>query len=518
MMPKGNKTIISIIILFIFLMPTLGFTEEKKVTVTLPDFPIKINDYVLNNDFREYPLIQYNGTTYMPMTYYDARFLGVETKWNDRYEKILTLDQSDITAGYKNLTRTSKNKKKDRATLSTSSILINDKMLSEIPPFLLYRNVTYMPIEESFCQKEFGWVCKFDPNGGLVIHSPNKRLKKESFKNNSIDSIIIANGFCYYAGEKGVIYQSPIADLSKQKKVYQLPMWSYGDNYVIPSLKEENGEAYLTYHQGGAVMGTNYHVHLKENGTYEEDTFYGVIQRFKNVTVRTFHGPQTFGNNLSIKYKDEEYKKIGSPEYLYGCSDAKDHIYLINDFLYLIGAKTENDKYLKGICKVNIHTGTTSKVSSLEIGSFVIKGDFIYGVSNGKIYKISLIDEQEELLKSEKIVTHDFNLQVLGENIYYVHRPNEDNYNDTKLYKIGSSSPLNDGHKITGIRIEEGYLIATFKEENNNPYRIILYDKEGNIAFKTSDVADINAISIKKGVLRYVESTTNNMYSIHLDE
>ncbi|MCT4619948.1 MAG: hypothetical protein N4A62_11240, partial [Marinisporobacter sp.] len=367
-------------------------------------------------------------------------------------------------------------------------------------------------------QKEFGWVCKFDPKGGLVIHSPNKRLKKESFKNNSIDSIIIANGFCYYTGEEGAIYQSSVHDLSKQKKVYQLPMWSYGDDYVIPSLSEQNNEAYLTYHQGGAVMGTNYHVHLKEDGTYEEYTYYGTIKRFKDVTVKIYKGPQNMGDNLWIKYKNEEYKKIGNPEYLYGCSNVDDCMYFINDCLYLIGAKTENDQYLKSICKVNIHTGETSKVSNLEIGSFVIKGDYIYGVSNGKIYKISLIDEEEELLESEKIVAYDFHLQFLGENIYYAHRPNEDNYNDTKLYKIGSSSPLNTGHKVTGTKIEEGYLIATFKEENNNPYRIILYNQEGNIVFKTSDVADINAISIKEGVLRYVESATKNMYSINLNE
>ncbi|QZY55935.1 DUF5050 domain-containing protein [Crassaminicella profunda] len=517
-MKKVNTTIISLIILFMVLIPTYGFAEQKSVPVTLPDFPIKLNGYLLNNGFREYPLIQYHDTTYMPMTYYDARFLGIETKWNDQYEKIFTLNKTDVTAGYKDLKRKRKNKKVDRAMLSTSTIMINNQIINKIPPFLLYRNVTYVPIMKNFCEKEFGWVCKFDRKNGLVIDSPNKRLQKDSFNNNSIHSIIIVNDFCYYAGEEGVIYQSPIHDLSKQKKVYQLPMWSYGDDYVIPSLSEENNEAYLTYHQGGAVMGTNYHVHLKEDGTYEEDTYYGVIKRFKDVTIKIYQGPQNRGDNLWIKYENEEFKKIGNPEYLYGCSDVGDCVYLINDSLYLIGAKTEKDKYLKGICKVNIHTGTTSKISNLEIGSFTIEGDYIYTISAGKIYKISLINGTEELLKSEKALAYDFKIQSLGENIYYVHSLNEDNYDDRRLYKIGSSHPLNHGHKVTGIKIEDDYLIATFKEENNNPYRIILYNKEGKIAFKTSDVADINAISIEKGILRYVENTTKNMYSINLNE
>ncbi|MBF8984683.1 hypothetical protein IZY60_14145 [Lutibacter sp. B2] len=63
-------------------------------------------------------------------------------------------------------------------------------------------------------------------------------------------------------------------------------------------------------------MGTEYHVQLKEYGTYEEDTFYGRIKRFGDITVEIYQGPNQ-GNNLSIKYKDEESKQIGSPDYVY---------------------------------------------------------------------------------------------------------------------------------------------------------------------------------------------------------
>ncbi len=51
------------------------------VQATLPSFPVTLNGTVIDNSYRQYPLLVYNNITYFPMTHYDCRFLGVETEW-----------------------------------------------------------------------------------------------------------------------------------------------------------------------------------------------------------------------------------------------------------------------------------------------------------------------------------------------------------------------------------------------------------------------------------------------------
>ena len=44
------------------------------VQATLPSFPVTLNGTVIDNSYRQYPLLVYNNITYFPMTYYDCRF------------------------------------------------------------------------------------------------------------------------------------------------------------------------------------------------------------------------------------------------------------------------------------------------------------------------------------------------------------------------------------------------------------------------------------------------------------
>lgn len=63
----------------------------------------------------------------------------------------------------------------------------------------------------------------------------------------------------YYEANGGKIMQTPLSNSSKEKLVYQLEPWSYGDGeYVIAKLSKLGGKMILSFHQGGAVMGANY--------------------------------------------------------------------------------------------------------------------------------------------------------------------------------------------------------------------------------------------------------------------
>jgi len=54
--------------------------------------------------------------------------------------------------------------------------------------------------------------------------------------------------------------------------------------------------------------------------------------------------------------------------------------------------------------------------------------------------------------------------------------------------------------------------LGTGVEENDNPYRLVVFDRNGEAVFKTADIASITGISIEDGRLYYMESTSKNVY------
>ena len=84
-MMKMKKTLI---ILGFILCSLLGisssaFASAAAVKVTLPNFPITLNGVAIDNAYRQYPIITYEGITYFPLTYNDCRFLGLTTSWDE---------------------------------------------------------------------------------------------------------------------------------------------------------------------------------------------------------------------------------------------------------------------------------------------------------------------------------------------------------------------------------------------------------------------------------------------------
>lgn len=105
-MKKGTKTILLTAAL------TLGLAAPAAaadVAVTLPDFPVTLNGTAIDNSYRQYPLLVYKNITYFPMTYYDCRFLGVETEWTQ--QNGLKIEKSRLTGAYHQQNVAAKNNK-----------------------------------------------------------------------------------------------------------------------------------------------------------------------------------------------------------------------------------------------------------------------------------------------------------------------------------------------------------------------------------------------------------------------
>lgn len=51
------------------------------VKVSLPTFPVTLNRQTTSDAHSKYPLLVYKDITYFPMTYFDARLMGLRTEW-----------------------------------------------------------------------------------------------------------------------------------------------------------------------------------------------------------------------------------------------------------------------------------------------------------------------------------------------------------------------------------------------------------------------------------------------------
>jgi len=151
--------------------------QAKDVTVTLPAFPVEINGIVQDQTKIEYPFIVYQDITYVPMTYYDARLLGLSTLWNnDTGLAIMPLnfipDSQTAQQNYVPYTTTTTNKSQYTAATATFGISVNGKVIdnnAEEYPLLVFRDVTYFPLTWRFAVDEFGWQYSFTAEDGLKI-------------------------------------------------------------------------------------------------------------------------------------------------------------------------------------------------------------------------------------------------------------------------------------------------------------------------------------------------------------
>ena len=522
-MKEKIRRIIIISVLLVNMMFAGAFAASDNVVVSLPEFKVFLNDVQVDNSYRQYPLIVYKDITYFPMTYYDCRLLGLETKWDS--ETGLEISKTGITGGYRDYTGEVKNKNTYMADVSEFNIKVNGNNINnseEEYPLLTFRGVTYFPLTWRFAVEEFGWKYDFDPEKGLIIQSSNPKLAGIELPEYSGDAVVAAGQYYYYGGTEGGIYQASITNPKEAEKIFQLPLWSYGDSYVYYELAKEGEEVWLKYHQGGAVMGRDYFIRLNEDGTCDEvDNGYLTFKTFGDITVKVDQWSPPVRNNLLIKYPGQEYERVGASEYLYGWNyelredgsqggSASKDIYLKDDTIYILAVDKSKEVDESRIYKVNIQTDETSRISDIRVNFFKMYGENIYFLSEGKLYKMPVDGGNEIQLETTGMINDIFDFIIFESTVYYV---GEDN----GLYRTGTEQSLNPGGKVTGLKQEEGYVICTFEEDNITPYRIMIFDKNGQVVKKSSDVTQTNAISIEEGRLFYAESKSKQIFSTEIN-
>jgi hypothetical protein len=530
-----KRNVLSILIVVTLLIsmniPVYGAQAGSYVGVTLPSFPVTLNGITVNNTYSKYPIIVYKGITYFPMTYNNCRFLGLECFWKGNAEG-LSVETTGETAAYYPNKRSTKNSSSQRAVIPAFPIKVNGKVVDnskEMYPLLSFRDITYFPMTWRYGVDEFGWDYSYNSKDGLVIKSHNIKLDQKTIPSNMAknedgtfrNNVIVTDKYAYFEDSKGCIIQESLLDTTKTKTVYQLPIWSYGDGktYVNPSLYTKDRQVFMYYHDGGAIMGADFLFQLKDDGNVVElSDNREIIKTFGDKSFSYYVGPMPGAGNLSMKTGNGDRKQIGSYDYIYGWAwkandgmiggSSSEDAYLVEDDLYILAFDMTAKNATTGVYKVNINTNETIRVTEKEVLAFQIEGGYLYYQNEGSVYRIALKDGREELLKQlVKVPNSIKSFYALNGNIYWQDVVNLNLY-DINGKNLNCDAMLDD-MKIAGDNNE--YLVCTFQETSKSIYRIMVFNKNGAVVFKTSDKSYCKNINIVGNVIYFYNITTRTI-------
>jgi len=448
----GN--LIAVMAVVLVLTSAYAFAAIKNVNVSLPSFKVTLNGSEINNSYSRYPLFVYKDITYFPMTFAGCRFLGLETKWDQKNG--FEIEKTNISYPLEEYRTDQINSTEYIASIPEFNIMINGRTVNNSNteyPLLTLRDITYFPLTWEYAVNEFEWAYHFDNINGLVIKSQNsspKPLELGDYLNEESwhGDFIVHGDYIYYAGNKGAVYQAPLNDLINNKNIYQLPKDTYfaeDENiYVKPYFKQLDDEVILTYSASG-TKGMTYEIAIKADGTTTDP-----------VTLGPFIAPEVSENGLLLYKSGNVY-------------ETNTHRYMISSNIY-----ASNDT--KKIYKLNKATGEITLVNEKPANAFKYRNERLYFVSDDlKLYSLSLSDDTLRLECNGLVYQEKY--EVLESQIFYF------NHADQKVYMEGGKNPFNSGEIGEEIQLAGNYIVITFNATLNTSYRTMVFDGNGQMAF-----------------------------------
>ena len=263
-------------LLFTLIFVTAVFSTVSAVcaeeSVALPSFDVTFGEEKVDSEQRQYPLIVYKDITYVPMTYFDCRYLGLSTVWDDE-TRTLSIEQTPINCAYRDYKWEWKNTKNNKASVCDFNIVVNGKTIDnskEEYPLLTFRDVTYFPLTWRFAVDEFGWEYSFDSENGLIIKAKNYRTENVTLPN--ITGSVATDGeYYYYSGEKGgkkVVYRTLVSDTSNPEVIYEMPDTNMTNG---ASFSNSCGDIYFSYTAGSVpTTSTSKFFKIEKDGSVTE--------------------------------------------------------------------------------------------------------------------------------------------------------------------------------------------------------------------------------------------------------
>ncbi len=264
-----KKFLLTLVFVLMVFSSAVVFAEEA---VTLPAFDVTFGEEAVESEQRQFPLIVYKDITYVPMTYFDCRYLGLKTDWNGE-TRTLSIEQTPINCAYRDYKWEWKNNKNNKASVCDFNIVVNGKTIDnskEEYPLLTFRDVTYFPLTWRFAVDEFGWEYSFDAENGLVIKAKNYRTKNVELP--GIEGDVATDGeYYYYSGEKDgkkVVYRALTSDTSNPEVIYEMPDTNLTNG---ASFSNSCGDIYFSYTAGSVpTTSTSRFFKIEKDGSVTE--------------------------------------------------------------------------------------------------------------------------------------------------------------------------------------------------------------------------------------------------------
>lgn len=180
MMMNGKKGILAVLLAFVLALPLMPLPRAEaasSVRVNLPYFPIKINGQTLDQTYSQYPFLYYKDVTYLPLTWNNLQALGLRYGWSEEeglwvqpnldypppvVETPPAQDQMEGTNADRVYT----------AQLAQGPIRIGAASIdnsTEPYPFLMFRDVTYMPLTWHFVHDLLQMDIRWSEEEGLHV-------------------------------------------------------------------------------------------------------------------------------------------------------------------------------------------------------------------------------------------------------------------------------------------------------------------------------------------------------------
>ena len=367
---------------------------QQAVNVSLPAFKITMNDVVINNNERLYPIIVYRDITYVPMTYNDSRFLGLETKWSS--DSGLQVNKTSVQLSY-NPEKGYGYSTLESAFLPEFRIRVNGKDIdnkNELYPLLVFRDVTYFPLTWRYMVNEFGWTSSFDPYNGLII---NSKASSTTTTTSTVGSKVFSQDFGSITvifdrstnSQPGNLYikeNNAIKKIGNPNYIYgvgYLQAGTYGEYTAVDKVEYANRWVYTLAVDPSIspITSKNVRINIDSNevqatdGSTISDTNKISTQvyskDFGSVTVLLDRASDKQPGNLYIK-ENNITRKIGNPNYIYGVSYFKlgpfetynpdNNISFVDRWVYTLAINPSASPLTSKKVRVNIDTNEVQLV------------------------------------------------------------------------------------------------------------------------------------------------------------
>lgn len=469
---------------------------EANVRVTLPDFEVSLNGHAVDNGNREYPLLVYRDITYVPMTWYDTRLLGLETAWSPDAGLQIKAGQTAVSS-YRPYPSGRRNTSAYTAEVLASTVSINGKTIDntqEEYPLLSFRDVTYFPLTWRFAHDEFGWEYRWSETGGLRIMSRNPQMQAAGLPAYAGENdVALFQGYYYFvetAGPTNRVYRAPVRQPSDKEEIYSYDVESvaYGLQKKV-SFEIRGHTLWLNYHLGGAIMGSDYYVKIGDDGKAEllhrgyldfRDTPYG--------TLVVNLGSDNDSGNLYMAQPDpakQNRKRIGSPELAFAAHATRNGVprtaaTVVGDEVYVLCSPRLHDPNY--IFRINLITDATVKVVDSGVEWFRIIDNKLYYVKTDDqaLYSSALDGTGGRKLSDHPVSWFD----GIGGSVFYTTKKEANRF---ELYQADpdGEDPLVWDTPVADVQVLHDRLVCRFGEQGD--YGLILLDGSGRLLLEVAD-------------------------------